>query len=79
MLGNDAETEEQIEAPTEFTRLAVPRRVYTQAHFDITVNALKAIKERASEVSGYKITWEPKIMRHFTAHLEPLKKAALLR
>jgi tryptophanase len=79
MLGNDAETGEQIEAPTEFTRLAVPRRVYTQAHFDITVNALKAIKERASEVSGYRITWEPKIMRHFTAHLEPVKKAATVR
>jgi tryptophanase len=73
MLGNDAETGLQLEANTEFTRLAVPRRVYTQAHFDITVEALKAIKARASEVKGYKIIWEPKIMRHFTAKLVPLK------
>ena len=73
MLGNDPDTGEQLEADFEFTRLAIPRRVYTQAHFDIMAEALIAIKERASEVKGYRITWEPPVLRHFQAHLEPIE------
>ena len=73
MLGNDPDTGEQLEADFEFTRLAVPRRVYTQAHFDIMAEALIAIKERAASVKGYRITWEPQILRHFQASLEPIE------
>ncbi len=73
MMGNDPDTGEQIESEFEFTRLAVPRRVYTQSHLDVIVEALKAIKERKDTLKGYRITWEPKVLRHFTAKLEPLK------
>lgn len=73
MLGNDPDTGEQLKADFEFTRFAIPRRVYTQAHLDIMAEALIAIKERAEDVHGYRITWEPPILRHFQAHLEPLK------
>lgn len=73
MLGNDPDTGEQLEADFEFTRLAIPRRVYTQAHLDVVVDALIAIKERAESVKGYHITWEPPILRHFQASLEPLE------
>ncbi|MCK9443182.1 MAG: tryptophanase [Tissierellaceae bacterium] len=74
MMGNNPDTGEQIESEFEFTRLAVPRRVYTQSHLDVIVEALIAIKKRADEITGYRITWEPKILRHFTAKLEPIKK-----
>ena len=73
MMGNDPDTGEQIESEFEFTRLAVPRRVYTQSHLDVIVEALKAIKERKDTLKGYRVTWEPKVLRHFTAKLEPLK------
>ncbi|MGI5892679.1 MAG: tryptophanase [Bacillota bacterium] len=74
MLGNDPDTLEQLEATFEFTRLAVPRRVYTQAHLDIVVDALIEIKKRAHTIKhGYKITWEPPILRHFQAHLVPIE------
>ncbi|MEH6993391.1 tryptophanase [Neobacillus drentensis] len=73
MLGNDPDTKEQLKADFEFTRLAIPRRVYTQAHLDVVVDALIAIKERAHEIKrGYKISWEPPILRHFQASLEPI-------
>jgi tryptophanase len=72
MLGNNPDTGEQLQATFEFTRLAIPRRVYTQAHFDVMADALIAIKKRAEDVKGYRITWEPPILRHFQASLEPL-------
>ncbi len=72
LLDLDPETGEQLEAEMEFTRLAIPRRVYTQAHFDVVAEALAKIKERASEIKGYKITWQPPVLRHFTAKLEPV-------
>lgn len=74
MLGNDPDTGEQLESTFEFTRLAIPRRVYTQAHLDVIVEALINIKKRAADMRrGYRITWEPPILRHFQAHLEPIK------
>ncbi len=74
MLGNDPDTGEQLKSQFEFTRFAVPRRVYTQAHFDVMAEALIAIKAKAGSIKrGYKILWEPPILRHFQAHLEPIK------
>nr|WP_312578123.1 tryptophanase [Sedimentibacter sp.] len=74
MLGNDPDTGEQLKSEFEFTRLAIPRRVYTQAHLDVIADALISIKERAGEIKrGYKITWEPPILRHFQAHLQPIE------
>jgi len=73
MLGNDPDTGEQLRADFEFARLAIPRRVYTQAHLDVVVEALVAIKARAGSIKrGYRIVWEPPILRHFQAHLEPI-------
>lgn len=74
MLGNDPDTGEQLHADFEFTRLAIPRRTYTQAHMDVIADALIEIKKRADSINrGYKITWEPPILRHFQASLEPIE------
>ena len=74
MLGNDPDTGKQLKADFEFTRLAIPRRVYTQAHFDVMADALMSIKARARQIKrGYRITWEPPILRHFQAQLEPIE------
>ncbi len=71
MLGNDPHTGKQLQAMFEFTRLAVPRRVYTQAHLDVVVRALIAVNENKDKIKGFRITNEPKVLRHFTATLAP--------
>ncbi|HNR65881.1 MAG TPA: beta-eliminating lyase-related protein, partial [Atribacterota bacterium] len=74
MMGNDPDTGKQIKSQFEFTRLAIPRRVYTQSHLDVIIEALIAIKNRVNTIPGYKINWEPKILRHFTSRLIPVDK-----
>ena len=72
MLDPDPVTGEQLESEMEFTRLCLPRRVYTQAHLDVVAEALINIQKRAAQVKGYKIIWQPKVLRHFTAKLRPI-------
>lgn len=72
LMDRDPFTGEEQQAPFEFTRLAVPRRVYTQAHLDVIAEALKNIKAQGEAVKGFKIVKEPKVLRHFTSHLEPV-------
>ena len=73
MLGRDPKTGEQLKSMFEFTRLAIPRRVYTQAHLDVVARALIAINARRDTLPGYTITDEPPVLRHFTAKLEPVR------
>ena len=70
MLGNDPDTGEQLKSDFEFTRFAIPRRVYTQAHIDIMAEAVINVAARAGEIKrGLKIYWEPPVLRHFQAKL----------
>lgn len=65
-------TGEAQQAIAEFTRLAIPRRVYTQAHLDVIADALANIRDRAETVPGYEIIEAPTVLRHFTAQLRPV-------
>lgn len=74
MMGNDPDTGEQIRSINEFTRLAIPRRVYTQSHYDMVIEAINQVWKRRETIKrGYRITWEPPILRHFQASLEPIE------
>ncbi len=68
----DPETGEMVYPELDLVRLALPRRVYTQAHMDFVADALAEIKARKDDIGGYRITYAPELMRHFTAHFEPL-------
>lgn len=56
----------------ELVRLAIPRRVYTQAHLDYVVQVLGEIAHSKDKLRGYKYTYAPKYLRHFTAKFEPV-------
>jgi tryptophanase len=53
----------------ELVRLAFPRRVYTQSHFDYAAEVILELKARASEVRGVRIVKQATQLRHFTAEL----------
>lgn len=63
-------------AVMELIRLAVPRRTYTQSHIDYVIEVLLELKKTAHEIPGIRITKEPKVLRHFTAHFEPIRAAS---
>jgi tryptophanase len=59
-------------APLELVRLAFPRRVYTQAHFDYILEGVVEVARRAPALRGLRIVHEPPFLRHFTARFAPL-------
>ncbi|HKK69034.1 MAG TPA: tryptophanase [Bacteroidales bacterium] len=71
LADRDPKTRKNRYPDLELLRLAIPRRVYTQNHMDVIAVALKNVFDRRNEItSGYKITWEAPIMRHFTVELK---------
>ncbi len=63
---------EVIYPKLEMVRLAIPRRVYTQSHLDYVADIIVEIAKKANTLKGYKITYAPELLRHFTARFEPL-------
>lgn len=56
----------------ELLRMAIPRRMYTQTHMDLVTQTFEQIKKRSQDIRGYRITYAPKLLRHFTAKFEPM-------
>jgi tryptophanase len=56
----------------ELLRLAIPRRTYTQTHIDYVAESAARIKARAPKIRGYKFSYAPEFLRHFTARFESL-------
>ncbi|MCW5888105.1 MAG: hypothetical protein KIT07_08275, partial [Anaerolineales bacterium] len=54
----------------ELVRLAIPRRSYTQSHFDYVAEVMAEIKADASKIKGLRMTYAPELLRHFTAQFE---------
>ncbi|KAA3647006.1 MAG: tyrosine phenol-lyase [Chloroflexi bacterium] len=68
----DPDSGEWVHPALEMVRMAIPRRVYTQSHMDYIVDTLRKIVENADQFKGFSITYQPKLMRHFTAQFKPL-------
>jgi tryptophanase len=58
--------------PMDLVRLAIPRRVYTQSHIDYAAEAVIHVASEKERLGGYRMTYEPAMLRHFTARFEPL-------
>jgi tyrosine phenol-lyase len=77
--GRDKGTGENLFPALELVRLTIPRRVYTQAHMDVTAESVIDLHERAREVVGLRFTHEPKHLRFFQSRFEPVEGKRILR
>jgi tyrosine phenol-lyase len=70
--GRDPETGDHRYPALELTRLAIPRRVYTQAHMDVVAESVKAAYDHREHTRGLRMVYEPEYLRFFQARFEPL-------
>ncbi len=71
MFGRQPDGTEQP-AAMDLVRLAFPRRTYTQSHADYIIEAFGELAQMRDGLTGYRIAWEPDLMRHFTCKFAPL-------
>ena len=69
MFGRNVDGEE-FGADRELVRLAMPRRVYTQAHVNYIGEVFERLWAERDSVKGLKITYQAPFLRHFTAEFE---------
>jgi len=68
----DEKTGKTIYPELELVRLAIPRRVYTRSHLDFVVQTVKKVMDNRHMLKGLRITYQPKLLRHFTVELEEI-------
>jgi tyrosine phenol-lyase len=71
--GRDPQTGKHRYPALELTRLAIPRRVYTQAHMDVVAEAVKQVYDSRMDTHGLEMVYEPKLLRFFQARFQPLE------
>ncbi|MCU0665466.1 MAG: tryptophanase [Myxococcota bacterium] len=57
----------------ELVRLTIPRRVYTDSHFDFVVEGIRRLYEKRDQISGLKFVYEPHALRFFQGRFEPVR------
>jgi len=77
--GRNPDTGENIFPKLELVRLAIPRRVYTQAHMNVTAESVIDLYENRERIVGLRFTFEPKYLRFFQARFEPVEGDKVLR
>ena len=56
----------------ELVRLTLPRRVYTGEHLQFVADTVTSVLDRADEVPGLELVYEPRYLRFFQARFRPL-------
>ncbi len=65
--GRDKETGKEYKPKLELVRLAIPRRVYTQAHMDVVAESVYYVWEQRQKIRGLRMVYEPRYLRFFQA------------
>jgi tyrosine phenol-lyase len=73
--GRDTRTGENHYPKLELVRLAIPRRVYTQAHMDVVAESVVEVHSQRESIGGLQFTYEPEELRFFLARFAPVAVA----
>ncbi|MBD3168731.1 MAG: tryptophanase [candidate division Zixibacteria bacterium] len=68
----DSDSKKEIFPELDLVRLAIPRRVYSNSHMEYIASVLKHINENPECVKGLRLTYQPKVLRHFTCRFEEI-------
>ncbi len=63
---------QDIPAPLDLVRLAIPRRTYTEAHMGYVVQCLQDIYSQRGQARGFKFQKEYSVLRHFRSTFDRL-------
>lgn len=72
LAGRNPRTGDHDYPALDLVRLAIPRRVYSDAHLAQVAEACRRVQRRSGLVRGYRFSFEPPVLRHFAARFEPL-------
>ncbi len=76
--GRNPDTGENLFPALELIRLTIPRRVYTQAHMDVTAESVIELFEHRDRIVGLCFTHEPEYLRFFQARFQPVVGSKVL-
>ncbi len=71
--GRDPKTGENRMPALELLRLTLPRRVYTQAHLDVTFESILDLFDKRDSVVGLQFEHEPEQLRFFQGRFKPTR------
>jgi len=71
--GRNPKTREHNTPKLELVRLTIPRRVYTQAHMDVTAETVCEVWDNRTDVKGLRFVYEPERLRFFQGRFEPIE------
>lgn len=69
----DPVTGEMVYPELDLVRLAIPRRVYTDAQLAWVVDQIVRLHSRRENLTGFRFVYEPPVLRHFTARFAPIE------
>ncbi|MBK9142679.1 MAG: tryptophanase [Candidatus Melainabacteria bacterium] len=68
----DERSNQEIPHKHDLVRLALPRRVYSQSHYDYIIEAIENVYRKRKSIRGYKIISQSARLRHFTCRFSPV-------
>lgn len=77
MFGEESEDGKFTPAPKELVRLAMPRRVYTNSHYEFVAHHAANVVKKKDTLKGLKILSQPKLLRHFICDMAEVSETAV--